>query len=152
MRRNSWDDVRSLRFAISLSRLACAAGTLAATITVSAPLPFVRFICRPFYQNAVNAVNYFFMGSNPYCVLMFGGLRCQPLKQRHFMGKHRPETTLVGAHMDRSYDSALTALAKRVGLTKSDLIRRALVEFIANTNKLTDWRQFIVRDDEIFKR
>jgi hypothetical protein len=68
------------------------------------------------------------------------------------MGKHRPETTLVGAHMDRSYDSALTALAKRVGLTKSDLIRRALVEFIANTNKLTDWRQFIVRDDEIFKR
>ena len=68
------------------------------------------------------------------------------------MGKHRPETTLVGAHMDRSYDSALAALAKRVGLTKSDLIRRALVEFIANTNKLTDWRQFIVRDDEIFKR
>jgi hypothetical protein len=68
------------------------------------------------------------------------------------MGKHRPETTLVGAHMDRSYDASLTALAKRVGLTKSDLIRRALVEFIANTNKLTDWRQFIGRDDEIFKR
>jgi hypothetical protein len=54
------------------------------------------------------------------------------------MGRHRKGTKLIGFHDEESIDMKLTALAKQVGVTKTELLRLAVREKIAKIQNISD--------------
>jgi hypothetical protein len=58
------------------------------------------------------------------------------------MGRHRKGTKLIGFHDEESIDLKLTALAKQVGVTKTELLRLAVREKIAKIQGISNLKSW----------